>query len=518
MLFSSQLEKLWIKRIVKRLAARCQNRSILDVGAGEGAFSDLLKEELPSITFSAVELWKNPPEELNLKRKYDVVYKQDATVFVPDESFGITVFAEQQQKHVTKAQILQMYHKWLNASEFVILSLPIHSALGEAGRETQGDDEHVKREWSHEEVLVSFPHLALSYVENEIGIYVGFNPKFHTEKEVTDADAPIISIYGICKNEESCIKRFLESSKQADEIILCDTGSTDGTNAVIDSFRKAHPEVRLSVYTITVSPWRFDDARNTALSLVNPNADLCISLNIDEYLMAGWKEHLIANWEFGYTRYRHLYKTLVPDGSQSEQWHKRIHSRSGYTWKLPVHEILEYNGEEKIKHLPEFCLYRKLDKNKTRPSYLSLLEQSVKERRDVWKSWALLAEEYLHIGRYEDAEKAVDTALNIENSDKSYLLHIKFRICSAQGEKQRALTLLEQAIYYLPNRREPYFNKGLYLHELGRHAEAWFALKEAERCQERLTDDHDNPQAWGKAFEELKQTIGELAQKEEQWR
>ena len=38
-----------------------------------------------------------------------------------------------------------------------------------------------------------------------------------------------IAVYAISKNEEKHVKRFCESAKDADCIIIADTGSTDNT-------------------------------------------------------------------------------------------------------------------------------------------------------------------------------------------------------------------------------------------------------------------------------------------------
>ena len=38
-----------------------------------------------------------------------------------------------------------------------------------------------------------------------------------------------LCVYAICKNEIEYIQKWLESVKEADEIIVVDTGSTDGT-------------------------------------------------------------------------------------------------------------------------------------------------------------------------------------------------------------------------------------------------------------------------------------------------
>jgi glycosyltransferase involved in cell wall biosynthesis len=326
--------------------------------------------------------------------------------------------------------------------------------------------------------------------------------------------APRIAVYGIFKNEQTFIERFLHSIKDADEIVLCDTGSTDQTPRLIEQFKQTYSETSINVYRICVSPWRFDDARNAALSFVSPAADICISLDIDEYLMDGWKEQLLQQIEAGYTRYHHMFSTIWPDGGVTEHLHERIHSRSGYMWKLPVHEILEYYGEEKTKFLPDFWMYQKPDSDKARSSYLPLLEQSVKERKNVWKSWSFLAGEYMGAGRYDDALRAIDSALELPDSDKCYLHKTKFFIYRAISQPDLAILSLNNSIFWALNRREPFFEKAIYLYQLGRNTEAWSTLKEAEIRTAKYMDYHYNSTAWDDSFEHWKSIILELAQKE----
>lgn len=293
----------------------------------------------------------------------------------------------------------------------------------------------------------------------------------------SEAKIPLVAIYGLYKNDEKNVERFLQSVKEADEIVLCDIGSTDCTNMFIQQFKKRHPDVNVSTFTICVSPYRIDDARNTALSLVNPEMDLCISMDLNEYLMENWKRYLLSQWEYELTRYQHVYQAK---GVQKKVGN-RIHQRLGYTWKLPIYEILEFNGEEIKKDLPQFIIYQENNSEINPNTILSLLEKSVKERKDLWMSWGHLATEYVNVERYEEAHKVIETALSIENSDKSYLYEIKYQIFKGQNKVNEAISNLHLSILNCSS--DPtflYCELASYLKQLGRNLEAYLTIKEAE--------------------------------------
>lgn len=85
-----------------------------------------------------------------------------------------------------------------------------------------------------------------------------------------------ISLCMICKNEERFIAQCLESvHPYVDQIIVCDTGSTDRTVEIAKSFPKV---------TVSYFPWNgsFADARNA--SLKGATGDWIIFLDADEVL------------------------------------------------------------------------------------------------------------------------------------------------------------------------------------------------------------------------------------------
>jgi glycosyltransferase involved in cell wall biosynthesis len=89
-----------------------------------------------------------------------------------------------------------------------------------------------------------------------------------------------ISATIICKNEASHIKECLESLTEVDEVVLCDTGSTDDTIAIAQQTR---PEGLVVVHR----RWNdnFADARNAALSAAT--GDWCLIVDCDETILPG---------------------------------------------------------------------------------------------------------------------------------------------------------------------------------------------------------------------------------------
>ena len=96
-----------------------------------------------------------------------------------------------------------------------------------------------------------------------------------------------VAVYTIALNEEHFVQRWAESAREADLLLIADTGSTDATVSRAQS-------LGVEVARIKVAPWRFDDARNASLALIPADVDICIALDMDEVLVLGWREHLEA--------------------------------------------------------------------------------------------------------------------------------------------------------------------------------------------------------------------------------
>ncbi len=144
-----------------------------------------------------------------------------------------------------------------------------------------------------------------------------------------------VAVYTIALNEEHFVQSWFDSAKDADYLLIADTGSTDKTVEKAKS-------LGIVCHTISVKPWRFDDARNVSLALIPDDIDYCIALVMDEVLQPGWREELESAHTQKWTRPRYQYTwSWNPDGSPGLVYGgDKIHARHGYRWKHPVHEVI----------------------------------------------------------------------------------------------------------------------------------------------------------------------------------
>lgn len=156
-----------------------------------------------------------------------------------------------------------------------------------------------------------------------------------------------IYVYAISKNESKFVERFLKSVSEADRVYVLDTGSTDDT---VEKLRAGGAVV----IEQTIDPWRFDDARNAALKLLPPDADVAVSVDLDEVFESGWRKEVEKAFSAGANRltYKYVWSHDKSGGDGVVLKYDKIHSPADYYWVNPVHEVLETKKGVKtvVKH------------------------------------------------------------------------------------------------------------------------------------------------------------------------
>jgi len=246
--------------------------------------------------------------------------------------------------------------------------------------------------------------------------------------------------------------------READSVYVLDTGSADDTAALLRA-RGAQVTVE------TISPWRFDTARNRSLELVPDDADICVCTDIDEYFHPGWRRLLEEAWKPGTTRAAYRYTwNFNPDGSEGYVfWTEKAHSRHGYVWTHPVHEVLSWVGEGQEGgkvYVEGMQLDHRADNSKSRSQYLPLLEQSVLEDPDDDRNMHYLGREYYFHSMWDEAIITLKRHLLLPKAtwrdERCASMRYIARCYAAKGDMGEAKRWLIRAVAEAPHLREPY--------------------------------------------------------------
>ncbi len=297
-----------------------------------------------------------------------------------------------------------------------------------------------------------------------------------------------IAVYTIAKNEAKHVARWAESCKEADYRLILDTGSTDNTCQIAW-------DCDVTVETETFYPWRFDHARNVALTCLPDDIDLCISLDMDEVLTPGWRKAL-ENLSPDINMVRHkVVTTFNTDGSEGQSFTiGRIHARHSHTWKYPVHEVLTPLALENSVYIDGLEIHHHPDNSKPRTQYLPMLKLAAEENPNDERHQFYLAREYFFHGRYALAQHHFSRHLSIAqwNPERAashrYLAHMR---------PEAAEHHLYKAVAEDPTRRENWVALAKVYYERKDWTSTRAACDMAFRTAQKPTDYFCEEEAWG---------------------
>ena len=310
-----------------------------------------------------------------------------------------------------------------------------------------------------------------------------------------------IAIYSICKNESQFVKRFTDSLTDADAIIVADTGSTDDTLA-------RFADTQATVYSIGVHPWRFDTPRNTALSLVPTDFDVCIKMDLDEVMRPGWRELIEKYWQPGTSRLRYFMGDAWNGDVCTTQYPKSdIHSRRGYFWRYPCHESLVWIApeEEVVRSAPGLVIEHRQDRNKARSTYLPLLKLAVAENPGP-RHWFWLGREYAYAENWPECEAAMQQVIAIADSwelERAWAMRFIGNAYDARDDKKNAAKWYLRACAEAPDQREPWMHLANHHQICGQWKEGYAAALRGLAIQNRPSHYLIEAKWWGAAAYDL---------------
>jgi len=300
-----------------------------------------------------------------------------------------------------------------------------------------------------------------------------------------------IAVYAISKNEEQFVQRFCDSAKDADLILIADTGSTDNTV-------KYALECGAKVHDICISPWRFDKARDTALALIPRDFDVCISLDLDEILEKGWREEIERVWKAETTRLRYKFDW----GCGISFFYEKIHHRHGYHWHHPVHEYPRPDGRtnEIYAHTDMLLVSHHPDPTKSRGQYMPLLELAIKEDPHCPRNAFYHARELTFYSRWQEAITALNRYLAMPEAtwpnERCYAMRLLGKAHEELGMIHEGLKWYRLACAEAPDTREPWCELAVATYRLSMWPESYGAALSALNIKDKQAVYTMDPSVW----------------------
>ncbi len=301
-----------------------------------------------------------------------------------------------------------------------------------------------------------------------------------------------IAVYTIALNEEKFIERWYESAKDADYLLIADTGSTDKTV-------KLAKKLGINVVKISIKPWRFDDARNAALAALPADIDMCVSLDMDEVLSENWRDAL-EKTTGSQIMYRYTYswnnKDQTLPGNISSQ--AKVHARHGYRWRYMIHEYVfpDRNENHLLEVSDDFSILHYPDEEKSRDSYNKLIKEQLDEDPTSDRYQLYYAKTLIAQNKPEEAIEEFKKFIAMEKKSTELSDIAASYVTLSFLEPKKAKKYLKLAIktWYA---REPLISLALYYFSKSKWRQAKKYCQKTLDIKQRVTDPNYLEYAWG---------------------
>lgn len=235
----------------------------------------------------------------------------------------------------------------------------------------------------------------------------------------------------IVKNESKVIERCFDSVKDfVDEYVICDTGSSDGTQGIMEEYWRKH-----GVQGMVIDrPWvSFCHNRQEAFDLGRGKGDYIMTMDADEVFapfennQAQLTKKVAALPHFTTDRVevKTAYSGIVYNRSQFYK------DGLPWTWNWPIHEVCGSSEEKTMEVLKNACVVptadgaRATDKNRYQRDAL-VFEEWVLDHPEDARGWFYLAQSYRDAGKAELAIEPLKKCLEFSNwNEEKYLAALR---------------------------------------------------------------------------------------------
>lgn len=280
-----------------------------------------------------------------------------------------------------------------------------------------------------------------------------------------------IAVYTIALNEEKHVQRWYESAKDADYLLIADTGSTDKTKHIAK-------KLGITVIDISVKPWRFDDARNAALAFLPTDIDYCVSMDMDETLSEGWREKLekMTGDQIEY-KFNLTFKDEDEKHPDDTFINNRIHRRHGFRWHWLMHEAII---PDRTAVRAEFCegleVSHHPDPEKSRDQYNQMIEDAYIENPTISRYHIYHALQLLRFDKVDEARKILKPLTKLKDIRKIDLA-LTYRVLGMTGRFK--IWYYMKSLITEPT-RETYTSIAIYYYNKQDWFRAWYFAKKAD--------------------------------------
>lgn len=180
-------------------------------------------------------------------------------------------------------------------------------------------------------------------------------------------------------------------------------------------------------------------------------------------IKATWKEDTTRGW-------------LWWDTKNKWKNNNRLHSRWGYRWVRPCHEIItRYFSDDEVMIDYDLTVYHKPDDTKSRSQYLPMLEMAVKEDDKDFRMWVYLTREYFFHQKWEKVITTAEKVLSMKgwNIERASTCRAAGQSYYKLGNIEKAQELFTRGVQEAPDQLESWFSLAQFCYEIKNWQGCW---------------------------------------------
>jgi 2-polyprenyl-3-methyl-5-hydroxy-6-metoxy-1,4-benzoquinol methylase len=148
--YSDPTNKPWTKEKIIEI----NPKTVLDVGAGQGVYLDLIRDGLGSgVIINAVEVWQPYIDQFNLENRYDKLFAMDVKD-MNNFKYDLVILGDVLE-HMSEESAVELWNRISQQARNAIISIPIIHYHQDA---INGNpyEVHMEEDWNTERVLKTF--------------------------------------------------------------------------------------------------------------------------------------------------------------------------------------------------------------------------------------------------------------------------------------------------------------------------------------------------------------------------